>query len=279
MTDEVIPAGEPKAEPAQIADATPDTPARDPDKVYTQSEIDAITAKVRKNERYRTRKEVEAYYQGRESVPQRQAEPQPVTTPPEDQAPSRDKFDSYEEYLDARAEYTGRKAARDERQKAEKEVLERKAQETAAERVQNFRTKVESKFPDIQERLEDVGDKPMYKGVQEAISESEFGADLFYQLVCNPSEFDRLSKMSEFAAVREIGKMEARLEAATKAASGDDSPKSEPAAVKEPSRAPTPIRPITGKTVVGDGEPSHDNPDAWRKWRERQLAAKRAGTK
>jgi hypothetical protein len=184
MTDEVIPAGEPKAEPA-VQDAAPETPARDPDKVYTQSEIDAITAKVRKNERYRTRKEVEAYYQGRESAAPRHVEPPAPVATPEDSAPSRENFDSYEEYLDARAEYTGRKAARDERQKAEKEVQDRKAQETAAERVQNFRTKVESKFPDIQERLADVGDKPMYKGVQEAISESEFGADLFYQLVCH----------------------------------------------------------------------------------------------
>ncbi len=112
---------------------------------------------------------------------------------------------------------------------------------------------------------------PMYKDVQEAISESEFGPEIFNELISNPKEFDRLSKMSPASAVREIGKIEARLEKTT--------PNPEPSEVKQPSKAPTPIKPIVGKAVTGDGEPSHDNPEAWRKWRNQQVRAKKAGVK
>lgn len=268
MTEEVV---QPAAEPASTVE-----PARDPNKVYTQAEIDAITAKVRKNERYRTRKEIEAYYQGRESVAPKAPETTPEP-PKEDPAPTRDKYASYEEFLEAKAEYTGRKAARDEHGNIQKSEAEKKAQEEKNERAKNFQTKVREKYPDIDSRLEEVGNMPMYRGVQDAISESEFGADIFNELVATPAEFERLSKMSETSAVREIGKIEARLEAAAKAAPAGDPPKSEP--VKEPSRAPTPIKPIVSKTVVSDGEPSHDNPDAWKRWRDRQVHQKKAGAK
>ncbi len=85
--------------------------AVDPNKTYSQEEVDRITNKIRKNERYRTRKEVEAYYQGRESVATPAKE---VEQPKADQGPTRDQFGSYEEFLEAKADFTGRRAAREE---------------------------------------------------------------------------------------------------------------------------------------------------------------------
>ena len=79
--------------------------AIDPNKSYTQADLDRIVAKVKKNERYRTKKEVEAFYQGRESVaPAKPAEP--AAPAAEDKPPVRDQFGSYEEFLDAKAAFT-----------------------------------------------------------------------------------------------------------------------------------------------------------------------------
>lgn len=271
MAEEVVAAEAVKPVEAElVVQAAPETPARDPNKVYTQSEIDQITAKVRKNERYRTKKEIEAYYQGRESATAPKVEPE---AKPKDEAPTREQFGSYEEFLEAKTEYTSRRAAREERATAAKEDAEKAETEAKTKRTQEFQSKVREKYPDMDSRLEDVGDKPMFKEVQEAIAESEFGPDILNELVSNPQEFDRLAKMSPASAVREVGKIEARLE--LKATPANPEPKE----VKQPSNAPAPIKPIVGKTEVGDGEPPHDQPEKWALWRNKQIAQRRAGVK
>lgn len=235
-------------------------------RTYTQEDLDRITAKVKKNERYRTRKEVEAFYQGRESVVPK-TEPQ-VT---EEKAPTREGYESYEAFLEAKADFAGRRGAREERTRLEKETTEKAAFEARSKATTTFQEKAREKFPDMDEKVAEIGNMPMYMGVQDAIAESEFGPDILNELVSKPAELERLMKMSQTAAIREIGKLEARFEAAT--------PKTTPVEVKQPSKAPTPIKPVIGKAEVGDGEPSHDKPDEWRRWRERQIQQRKAGAK
>src|SRR5688572_17188152 len=142
MDTEVAAPAEPKAAPVEAPKETA-KPSEAPEgeaapketRTYTQEDLDRITAKVKKNERYRTRKEVEAYYQGRESAAPK---PEVAKPQPEDKPPTREQFDSYESFLDAKAEYTGRKAAKEERAKGEAELKERQAQESAAERIKTF---------------------------------------------------------------------------------------------------------------------------------------------
>lgn len=272
--------------PAQAAEVKPDAPVvegaaktpaeapatepaeREPDKTYTQSELDKILAKVKKNERYRTKKEIEAFYQGRES-----AAPKPVDKPAplvEDKPPTREQYESYEAFLDAKAEYTGKKAAHEYRQKAETEQKERAAQEAAAERIKSFQTKVNEKYPDLAERAETIAHVEMPQGMGEAISESDFGPDILNHFVENPKDFERIAALSPSAAIREVGKLEARLEGAAQ--------KPAPAAVPKPSAAPAPLKPVGGTAVLGDSEPSHNNPDEWRKWRDRQVHKRSAGS-
>lgn len=238
---------------------------------YTQDEVDKILAKVRKNERYRTRKEVEAFYQGRESAaPKPQAE-KPAAPVVEEKPPTRDQFESYEAFLDAKAEYTGKRAAHEYRQKAEAEQRARAEQETAAERIRTFQAKVNEKYPDLAERAESIAHVEMPSGMGDAIAESDLGPDILNHFANNPKDFERIAALSSSAAIREVGRLEARLEAAQK--------KPEPAAAaneaKKPSAAPAPLKPVGGSTPKGDDEPSHDNPDAWKKWRDRQVAIRR----
>ena len=277
--EQVVTAEEPKAAPVEAVkdageakpaegEAKPAEVARDPDRTYKQEELDKILAKVRKNERYRTKKEVEAFYQGRES-----AAPKPAVEKPapaiEDKPPTRDQYESYEAFLDAKAEYTGKRAAHEYRQKAESEQKARAAAEAQAERVKTFQAKVNEKYPDLAERAESIAHVEMPQGMGESIAESEFGPDILDHFANNPKDFERIAALSPSAAIREVGKLEARLEGAAKPAA---TAAAEP---KKASAAPAPLKPVGGTAVLGDGEPSHDNPDAWRAWRDRQVAAKK----
>lgn len=283
MSDEgqVLPATEaapveaPNASPAGGATSpVPDSPptdagdaaggAPDQNKVYTQEEVDRIAAKIKKNERYRTKREVEAYYQGRmeQATPAAAAAPAaPEPAAQEEKPPSRDQYESYEAYLEARAEYEAEQKANAER-------------ETATKRTQSFQSKLLEKYPDIQERAADIAHVVIPGHMVEAMHESDFGTDLLNEFVSNPKELERIAALSPSAALREIGRLEARLESAA----GKPTPSATPAA-PTPSRAPTPIKAVGGSTVSTDDEPSHDKPDQWKAWRDRQVAkAKRTGT-
>lgn len=261
-----IPAGEPAG----------DAP-RDPNKVYSQDEVDKIAAKIKKNERYRTKKEVEAYYQGRESLSGARGDAPAPGAPPAapvvEKAPERANFESYEAFLDAKAEFNGRRAASEAFEKLEKEAKAAADQKAATARVQSFQAKVSEKYPDLHERVTEIGNITMPAGMSDAIQESEYGPDLLNHFADNPKEFERIAALAPSSAIREVGRLEARLEAAAKPATT-----AAPAA-PEPSAAPAPIRVVGGTAVdtTDDLTKLVDKPDEWRKVRDKQAAAKRAG--
>ena len=249
------------------AEAQPEDATRDPSRVYTQDELDKIAAKIKKNERYRTKKEIEAYYQGRESAQPKPEPQQPVGGEP--QPPVRASFASYEEYLDAKAEFTGRRAAENYRKEYEaKQSAEKQAAERT-KRTTEFQTKLNEKYPDITERVGAIAHIQMPEGMSDAITESEFGPDILNHFASNPEDFERIAALKPSHALREIGRLEARLE-------GAPPKKPELVAVKPPSRAPAPIKPLSGSAVSSDDEPSHNDPDKWMAWRNRQVQKKRA---
>lgn len=289
MADETVVAAEvpkaapveaPKAAPAAAAHAPSAKPTEsevkegegtvDPNRVYTQAELDKILNKVKKNERYRTRKEVEAYYQGRESAAPKPAAEKPAEPAAEDKPPTREAFDSYEAFLDAKAEYTGKKAAHEYRQKAEAEQKQRAAQEAQAERVKTFQAKVNEKYPDLAERAESIAHVEMPSGMGDAIAESELGPDILNHFAENPKDFERIAALSSSAAIREVGRLEARLEGAAKPA---------PVAVelKKPSAAPAPIAPVGGTAAVGSEDLASlvNDPARFKAVRDRQVARAR----
>lgn len=241
-----------------------------------QAEVDRRIDVARKNAAARAKKETEAFYRGRESV-RPAGEPPPRQEAPagaEDKPPTRDQFATWEEFQEKKAEYVAEKTAKAHVERREKEAGERTAAEKAQAAQRDFQTKVRTKFPDIDVRLEAVGDKPMHKEMQNAISESEFAADIFNEVISKEGELDRLFKLAPLAAVKEIGRLEARFEAAQKKPDAEAAPRRE----AKPSNAPAPIDPVGGKAVSGDAEPSHDKPNEWAAWRNRQVAARRKGT-
>lgn len=229
-------------------------------RTYSQDDVDSILKKVRKNERYRTRKEVEAFYKGLDTGRGTQTPAAKV----EEKEPQRDQFPSYEEYIEARADFRAKKAVSEQSGKMEKEAKERQKQESQAKAATDFQKKTREKFPDIDDLLEDVGDMPIYHGVQEAIMDSALGPDIFRELVSNPKELERLMSLSEAAAIREVGKLEAKLEAKA------TPPKAE---VKTPSKAPNPVAPpASGATSTNDAASDDDDVKTWMRKENARLA-------
>ena len=252
------------------ADETVKTEEKKEPRNYSQDEVDKILAKVRKNERYRTKKEVEAYYRGLTEAQKQQLNTEVKREEKEDREPVRGDFESYESFIEARADYRARKAVSEERSKAEKAAKEKEVTESRQKRASDFQKKVREKYSDIDERIEEVGDMPMYVGVQDAIAESALGPEIFNELLNNPKEFDRLAAMSESAAIREIGKLEARLE-------GKSSKAEEKKDTKTASKAPPPITPPGGSTGASDDLPSDkDDTATWMRKENARLAKLRA---
>lgn len=249
----------------------------EPPKTYTQEDLDRITAKVKKNERYRTKKEIEAYYQGRESVATPPAQQQ---VPTEEQPPSREQFDSYESFLEAKADFAGRKAFHAERQRYETETKAQAQAREQAERVQTFQGKVNEKYPDLHERLEPIMNVAMPDGVAAELAASQFGPDILNHFAGDHKDFERFVALSPSAALREIGRLEARFESAAPAtATTEAAPVTATPAAKKPSSAPAPIKPVGGNAQpIGDDLTRLvDKPEAWALARNKELLKRRTG--
>ncbi len=279
----VVEPAAPIAEPeAPVTTATPDAPAekvRDPNTVYKQEDVDKIVKAAKANERFRTRREVEAYYKGQMEATRVQAPPAPVVEPSkpaeEEKAPERANYDSYEAFNIALAEYHGRQGYRTEKQRDEAKAKEENAAKTATERSNTFREKLTTKFPDIGERASSVAHIVIPNHLVEAMQESEHGPDILNGFIGDPKELERIMALSPSAALREMGRLEARYEAAAKPDAGQPQPSAAPQA-PAPSRAPAPLKTVAGTAVKTDDEPSHDKPDEWRMWREKQLQKRKA---
>jgi len=260
-------AADPKAAPIPAV-VVADPPAGDATttepRVYSQEDLDRITAKVKKNERYRTRKEIEAYYQGRESIAAPAKKPE---KPAEEVVPTREQYDNYETFLEAKAEYVARKAGREERAKLEREHADKQATEANQKVMQTFQAKVRAKYPDIEERLEAIGHIEMPSGMGSAIAESDLGSEILNHFAENPKDCERIAALSPSAAIREIGRLEARLE----------KPAATPIAAAKPSAAPDPIKPGGGASGTGDADPSDkDSTEEWMR-KERARVRKKYG--
>jgi hypothetical protein len=280
-------------------------------RTYSQEELDRILGKVRKNARYLGRKEAESELrsqgataqQARDTVDRQQQQAK-------DEGPPEQKDgESWEQFIERKAEYAGRKAAREERERGAKEDGERKAAEQRTTTEREFKKRAaETKkdIPDLYDVLESAEDVMISNVMGEAIQESPIGPRILYHLVKNPEEAARIAGLSPTAAAREIGKLEAKLEAGiTKAPApkeggedgnddtqgdgkgdgagkADDLPQRRGDGTFKPAKkpAPDPIEPGSARSANANAAPSDkDDMKTWVAKREAEEAAKRRGRK
>jgi hypothetical protein len=213
------------AEPAAPAPApsAPEPPKSGSEPSEAEKRIRQLVAKQREAERERD------YYKGlAEGLKKPDQPPAPTVEVP----PVADKFDSYDDYLVARAKYEL------------KQDLKRASEQAAVDEGKKSQDEIDRKFmgrmqqaaetdPEIMEVLNDPN-LPVSKNMVSAVKESEQAPAIIRYLAQNREEASKIFQLGPIAAAREIGKIEAKIMLAPK-----------PAPPRTISQAPEPITPVT----------------------------------
>lgn len=183
-----------------------------------------------------------------------------ASAPKDDEMPTLGKYNNFDEYVAAKAEYISKKTIestlteREKRQAAEREATERtKTVESWNKRVE----KATAEMPDFEEVITS-SEVPMTGPMQQAIMESEAGPKLAYYLANHPNEASDIARMTPIGAIRTLGRIEERL--------------SKPVEKKSTS-APEPLTPIGGKTKVSK-DPSDMSQKEFEAWRKSIIKAR-----
>ena len=157
-----------------------------------------------------------------------------------DQEPQPSQFADAFEYAKALAEFSTEKALAER----DRQVAQAREQEAQQKIIQSWAQKVQdakAELPDFDD-LVAASDVVVNNAVRDAILESDVGPRILYHLAENNDLAKKIASLSPNAALREIGKLEARFEV---------KPETKQTAPVVRSKAPAPIQPIRG----GQGQP------------------------
>lgn len=189
-------------------------------------------------------------------VQQTQQVDTPKTEVSSEGKPDPDKFESNVAYLEAVADW--KVDQREKQREAAKNVDQVKADyQKKAEAFQSSLQEFKTKHDDFDDAMEEVSDVILSAAHQEAIFTSSMAPELMYELAKNKDELVRISKMSFTDALREVGKIEARI-----------SKSSESKEIKQ-TKAPPPISPVGSKSSSRTAKsPDEMDYQEYKKWRE-----------
>lgn len=239
-------------EPANVAPADPAAELVKKEN-KTQKRIDQIT-----KEKHEARAEAEYWRKVAtgEIVPPKQQE---ITQPVQTGKPQLENFETYEDYTEALTDWKIDQREADKQTKAEQRTIAEKRQTVAEANAARIEAAKET-YDDYDDVTANLSSIMVPQVTIEAMQESEVSADLFYYLGKNLAEAKRLQTLSIPAQLREIGKIEAKLE-------------KKPAETKRISKAPTPINP-TGANgeVVAKKDPADMTDEEWLTAERNRLA-------
>lgn len=260
------PSAEPQdtgAEPEEVEEGTEETtadPAADAQEKEkgVQKRIDELTRKRREAER-------DAQYWREQAMKAQRPEPEQqadFVPPGFPQKPQVDQFETYEDFVEAIADWKSdlKLAQRDHKTAQEREQDQRKTQtEKYAERVTKF---VEAQ-PDFDEVLANTT-APATKIMENVIIESDHGPEIAYFLAKNEAEAARIASLPPHRQLIEMGKLEARMEKRA------DTPPPQ----KRMTQAPEPIKPLGTVTPTAKKDPSQMTDAEFNEWRRKSIARK-----
>ena len=213
-------------------------------------------------QREEARKEAQTERQARVELEQRLAaleqQRQPQQQSYVDQEPQPSQFNDAFEYAKALAEYSTEKALAER----DRQMAQQREQEAQQKIIQSWAQKVQeakAELPDFDD-LVASSDVVVNNAVRDAILESDVGPKILYHLAENNDLAKKIASLSPNAALREIGKLEARFEV---------NPETKQTAPVVRSKAPAPIQPIRGGQgkadvpISADGE-FHGSYQAWK---------------
>lgn len=248
MSEEVVAQTEAEVITAPEAEVTaaPVVEESKPVKTFTEDEVNSIVSKRLAKESRKLSRQAELEVENRmlrEQVTKREVKAEPSS-------PSQDQYNTYEEYLEAKAEWIADKRVEAKLAEREQKVAQSKVEAERTDMVKEWQKKVDAavtKYSDYNEALEAVDHVEIPPALQSAIMESDVGADLAYHLATHLEDFERIVALKPHAALMALGKLEDKI------ASAPSAPKKQPV-----SKAPEPIKPLAGK---GEVSTSHDPKD------------------
>ena len=169
---------------------------------------------------------------------QQQQRPQQVVQ--YDAEPQPSQFSDAFEYAKALAEFSTERALAER----DRQVAQAREQEAQQKIIQSWAQKVQeakAELPDFDD-LVASSDVVVNNAVRDAILESDVGPKILYHLAENNDLAKKIASLSPNAALREIGRLEAKFEV---------KPETKQTAPVVRSKAPAPIQPIRG----GQGQP------------------------
>lgn len=176
---------------------------------------------------------------------------QPQTPAPADGKPVPDQFEDYESYLEALVDWKSDQKISQREQVRERQTSEQQKVSAFQEQVARAR----EQYADF-EAVAFNPSLPISEHMQAVILDSDQGAALAYHLGKHPGEAARIAQLPPMAAARELGRIEATLQA--------------PAAPRRASSAPEPITPV-GTREAASRDPSKMTTEEWMAWRNTQL--------
>jgi hypothetical protein len=181
----------------------------------------------------------------------------PVQETREEGPPDPQKFSTLQEYIKAQAQFEAKQIVKQDREESRKRESETQSQR----RLQEAGSKFEERAQSLREKHPDFDDVafdeylPITDAMRDAMLDSEVGPELLYYLGNNLREAARISRLSPYAAAREIGKLEAKL----------------PDLAKPTTGAPAPITPVKPKSAASEGPSEGDDMKDWIKKRRKQV--------
>jgi chemotaxis protein histidine kinase CheA len=267
-------------EPPPAADATPDALATDtpvpepaPKKGSPQERINQAIKKQREAERRAEAVELEllalkATHAPPAPSPETPSAPVALATDPD--APKETDYDTWEAWQDARVAH----AVRRETTRIARETKEQAARDEATKATQAAMTahaQRVTKGQTLHADWDEVVGNPDIKTsppMEDAIIYSDVGHEVMYYLGKNPAEAARIYALPPALALKEMGKLEARVEAALVTGSAPRGPA---------IRTPPPITPVGGGSHISTLDPDQMTPLEYHKFRNEQRAQRARG--
>jgi len=182
-----------------------------------------------------------------------------------DGKPKSENYDTHEEYVDAITDFKFEQKAKQAELKLRQDTL-KSEQQAQAESFQEKLQLVKSKHDDFEDVIEAASDINYSYGIQDAIMSSDVAPHLMYELTKDRTLLERISKMSDTNAIKEIGKIEARLEKSL-----SEEPSKKETTQTKTTKAPPPLKPIGSSGSVSVKTLQTADYDEYKKIRQEQL--------
>ena len=228
--------------PDTAADGVVEPKQAEPERTFTQAEMDAAIQKRLLKEERKVHRRVEQQLREQAEAKAREIEP------------DRNSYRDDDAYVQAQIEHLAEKKAAEKLAQRERQTQQERTAEAFAEKAE----KAQTKYPDFQAVVSNPT-LTINDAMAEFITDSDSGAEIAYFLGKNPHRAADIASMSPVKAAIAMLDIQNQLAAKPK---------------PQPSNAPAPITPIEAKSG-GSKDPSEMTDAEFAAYRRRQIAARR----